>query len=372
MSEYRPRLSTEEYELVKNFREQHKALAEECDKVGIDVNDVPHYWYKGEHFSIFGKREKESGNKMKAMMEQMIKEVKEHAPVYPIIKRPEVKDAHLAVIDVADPHFGKYASKDETGESYSIAKAESRFFAGIEGLCAKIEKEKLDRIVYIGGNDRLHTDNPFRTTTSGTKQDTDGMWHEAYLSAKRCDVKALEMLLTIADVHFVHCPSNHDFQSGFFLAESIQSHFHNNQNITFDVTPSHRKYFQYGNSLIGTTHGDGAKEIDLSDLMKTECKKGWSLSKYAYWYVHHIHHKDRKAKKGTETIKLEKDAKGLTVLYAGKGIEPEDYAYVEYIRSMSAPDRWHYTNAFCHSPKAVEAFLHHKEYGQVNRFSHLF
>ena len=235
-----------------------------------------------------------------------------------------------------------------------------------------MEREKIDKIVYVGGNDRLHTDNPFGTTTGGTRQDTDGMWHEAFLSAKRCDIGAIERLLTIADVHFVHCPSNHDFMSGFFLADTIKSHFHNNKNITFDTTPIHRKYIQYGSSLIGLTHGDGAKEADLSDLMKTECKKAWSLSEYCYWYVHHIHHKVRNARKGSDKVQLEKDLRGLTVLYTGKEIEPTDYAYVEYVRSMSGTDRWHHQKGFIHSPKAIEMFLHDKEHGQIQRYSHLF
>jgi hypothetical protein len=32
------------------------------------------------------------------------------------------------------------------------------------------------KILFIGGNDILHVDTPKRTTTSGTSQDTDGMW----------------------------------------------------------------------------------------------------------------------------------------------------------------------------------------------------
>jgi hypothetical protein len=58
-------------------------------------------------------------------------------------------------------------------------------------------------------------------------------------------------------------PSNHDYQSGFFLADVISSWFRNNKNITFDCSIAHRKYFAYGTSLIGTTHGDGAKANDL-------------------------------------------------------------------------------------------------------------
>ena len=63
-------------------------------------------------------------------------------------------------------------------------------------------------LMEVRGNDILHTDNAKRTTTSGTSQDTDGMWYENYLTAKDVMIKVLEKLITVADVHFLFCPSN--------------------------------------------------------------------------------------------------------------------------------------------------------------------
>jgi len=48
-------------------------------------------------------------------------------------------------------------------------------------------------------------------TTSGTPQDTDGMWYDNFMLAKKLYVDVLEMILSVADVHFVYNPSNHDF-----------------------------------------------------------------------------------------------------------------------------------------------------------------
>jgi hypothetical protein len=275
-------------------------------------------------------------------------------------------------VDPADIHFGKYSTKSETGEDTSTITTKERFIQGIDGIIAKIQGYKFDKIIYVGGNDILHTDNAIGTTTSGTRQDVSGLWHENYLVAKQATIEAIDKLLTIADVHFLLCPSNHDFTNGFFLADAISSHYHNNQNITFDVSPIHRKYVQYGTSLIGFTHGDGAKEADLSDLLKTECKAAWGISKHAYWYVHHIHHKDKKAWKGSQKVKVEKDYRNITVLHTGLALSAEDYCYVEYVRSLSGTDRWHTTNGFIHAPKAVEAFIHDPLHGQVCRLSHLF
>ncbi len=86
--------------------------------------------------------------------------------------------------------------------------------------------------------------------------------------------------VSLADVHFVFNPSNHDYTHGFFLADCIKTHFRQASNITFDCSLSHRKAFRYGENLIGTTHGDGAKQQDLPLLLATEFPMDWSLTKH--------------------------------------------------------------------------------------------
>jgi len=194
------------------------------------------------------------------------------------------------------------------------------------------------------GNDILHIDTPKRTTTSGTPQDTDGIWYENFLIAKSVYIKAIEMLLQVADVDVHYNPSNHDYTNGFFLADTLKSWFSNCNQVTFNTDISHRKYYRYGNSLIGTTHGDGAKDSDFPLLMAQECKD-WGECKHRYFYIHHIHHKKSK-----------------------------DYGSVcvEALRSPSGTDSWHHRNGYQHSPKAIEAFIHSKQDGQIARITHIF
>mgnify|MGYP003331832918 CR=1 FL=1 len=45
---------------------------------------------------------------------------------------------------------------------------------------------------------------------------------------------------------------------------------------------------------------------------------------------------------------------------------------VEYLRSPSGTDSWHHRNGYQHAPKAIEAFIHSKNFGQVARLTHLF
>lgn len=324
-------------------RVEHKALKSECEKVGIPVEKVGNYWYKGKHFSIHANnRETFSYDDIK---EEIIKQMDEHSPNYPTLEREETKEGHLLVIDPADIHIGKLATTFETGDEYNIEIAKNRVREGVNGIINKAKGFNIEKIVLIIGNDILHIDSPKRITTSGTPQDTDRMWYEGFLEAKKLYVEVIERLIPVANVHVIYNPSNHDYQSGFFLADVIKSWFRLCKNVTFDTSIAHRKYFRWGNNLIGSTHGDGAKMADLPLLMAQEDPEGWCNTKHRYIYTHHLHHYQAK------------DLIGVSV---------------EVLRSPSGTDSWHHRNGFQHAPKSVMGFIHHKEFGQIARFNHYF
>jgi hypothetical protein len=254
------------------------------------------------------------------------------------------EDEHLFVIDPADVHIGKLAKSFETGEDYDNQIAVQRVREGVEGLLQKAKGFKINQILFVGGNDILHIDTPKRTTTSGTDQDTDGMWYTNFLIAKELYIELLTRLIQVANVHFVFNPSNHDYTHGFFLADVIQTYFKDCKNITFDCSIAHRKYYVYGQNLIGTTHGDGGKMDNLPLTMAHE-SSAWSSCKHRYIYIHHFHHK------------ISKDYMGVCL---------------EALRSPSGADSWHHRNQYQHAPKAIEGFIHHPLHGQIARLTHLF
>jgi hypothetical protein len=338
-SEFRPRLDLEEFQLVQ----KHRALKDECELKGIPMEDVNHYWYKGKHFSLHVSNNKGS---LEELRDQIISDMKEYSPVYPKIERKPQNSPHLLVMDPADIHIGKLASSFEAGEEYNTQVAVKRVIDGVMGILNKSSGFNIDKIIFVGGNDVLHIDSPKRQTTGGTPQDTDGMWYDNFLAAKKLYVQVLELLMQVADVHFMFNPSNHDYISGFMLSDSIQSWFRRSENITFDCSMSHRKGFLYGKNLIGTTHGDGAKAQDLPLIMANEFPVWWSKTDHRYVYTHHIHHK------------TSKDYHGCTV---------------ESLRSPSGTDSWHHKKGYgVGGVKAVEGFIHSMDHGQVARLTHIF
>lgn len=331
------------YEAKNLYRAtKNKFINEACEAAGIDANQVKSFWFKNKGVSINVRGEKEDISSLK---DEIIEEMKEYSPVYPKLIRNKSKDGHLLVIDPADIHIGKLASSFEIGEEYNNQIAIKRVKEGVQGLLDKSIGFNIDKILFIIGNDILHIDSPKRVTTSGTPQDTDGMWYDNFLLAKQLYVDVIEMLLPLANVHVQYDPSNHDYTNGFFLADTLRTWFRNNENITFNTSIAHRKYFVYGSNLIATTHGDGAKEADLPLLMAQEAANSWAACPHRYFYTHHIHHK-----------------------------RSRDYGSVcvESLRSPSGTDSWHSKNGYQYNPKAVEAFIHHPIHGQICRITHLF
>jgi len=339
-STVRVRITHEELEQINNYRRLHNDAISQ----GIDPDTVKHAWFKDKNSSMFVKNPNFDSKAKNDFKDELIKDLQNYTPKFPKIKRELSKDAKLLVIDPADVHIGKLADAFETGKEYNSQIAVQRVKEGVQGILNESSGHKIDKILFVGGNDILHTDTPKRCTTSGTPQDTDGMWYRNFMMAKDLYIDILEKLIAVADVHFVFNPSNHDYTNGFFLANVIETYFKNCDNITFDCSIAHRKYFRYHNNIIGTTHGDGAKQNDLPLLMATESGVYSECTK-RYIYIHHIHHK------------ISKDYPGVTI---------------ESLRSPTEADSWHSRNGYQHSPVAIEGFIHHKEYGQISRLTHFF
>jgi hypothetical protein len=332
---------------LKRITDNHEGIYNATNSLDIDNTTVKHLWVKNKEASLFVKNPnyvEQVTQDLDDLRSKLIENLKDYTPKYPKIERSKNTKKKLFVFSPADIHIGKLSSAFETGEDYNNQIAIKRVLEGCIGLLAELQTDSIDKILFVIGNDILHIDNSKRTTTSGTPQDTDGMWFDNFMIARQLYVDIIEIMMSVADVHVVFNPSNHDYTNGFFLAQIIEAHFKDCQNVTFDCSISHRKYFRYGNNLIGTTHGDGAKESDLALLMAHE-SKDWQECKHRYFYIHHFHHK------------ISKDYMSVCV---------------EALRSPSGTDSWHHRNGYQHSPQAVEGFIHCAEHGQLSRLTHLF
>ena len=323
-----------------------KGIFNECENVGIDPEKVKHYWYKGKNYSINVKGADNNVFNYADFKDDFIGSVKDIRPNHiQIIRTKSDEESHCLLIDPADVHINKLCSAFETGEEYNSQIAVQRVKDGVSSIIKKSEGFNIDKIILIVGNDILNTDNTKNSTTKFTPQDTHLKWFDAFLMAKQLYIDIIQTLVAIADLEIVYNVSNHDEMSGFFLMDSLYSWYNEHPNIKFDRSPSHRKYTTYGKNLIGTTHGDGAKQNDLPLLMCHEASEHWHKCKHRYWFTHHVHHK------------ISKDIMSVQI---------------ESLRSPSPADSWHHKSGYQHSPLAIEGFLFHKEFGQVARLTVIF
>ena len=322
-------------------------LRQICEERNLPFEKWGIFWDKTKDSSI-AFYNKAAVEELKNLHQEMVADMKKHAPKYPAVRYKKVTDPHLKLIDVADLHIGKLALALQTGHEYNVEIATKRAHDGVTALIKRSQGFPTERFLFPIGNDILHVDNGNNTTTKGTRQDVDGMAWMHFRIAKRMYVEMIERLLKIAPVDVVFNGSNHDELSGFHLAETLESHFHRAKNITFDIDPIDRKYYQYGKNMIGTQHGDGAKMADLPLLMAVEDRQMWAATDHHYVVIHHLHHW-----KKTEYV-YGKDYPGVTV---------------QHMRSLSAPDPWHAKKGYVGAPQAIDALIFHPEYGQVDHMS---
>lgn len=260
------------------------------------------------------------------------------------------KNENMLLISPNDLHIGKYSHIDEVGESFNMEKAIARLDEGIDGILRLAKNHNVSEITLVIGNDIVHTDTVFGTTTAGTPQDKEGRWWEQFNMAVVSMTRVIDILWASSKkLNIVHVMSNHDYQTGYYLAQCLRAYF-KDYDINWDITANPRKYMLFGKSLLGFTHGDSAKWRDLPLIMAGESKHAWAESDYRYFYLGHIH-----------------STKNISFL-VGEDISS---VLVQHLRSPSGTDAWHKANGYMAQP-AIEGFVICPEKGQIARLTHNF
>lgn len=290
----------------------------------------------------------------------------------PLTFEPRATDAkgeHLLVVDLADVHFGKLCVESETGYTYNRDVARHRVIEGTKALLRGASGFGVGRILFVLGNDILHTEDG-KSTTSNTQQDSDGSYFQMFSDAKSAIQEAILECVKVADVDLVHVMSNHDWRSGWALSQVIAEGFKSHPNVNaseYNMSEIHRKYYGFENNAFLFTHGDGTKEEKLYGHFVQEARQLVSSCKNVYSMLHHVHHKIRK-RRGVDVFQTEKDHNGMTAIMSGSYNVQGVHMNIEYVRSPSPPDGWHDRNGYVNR-QGVECFLFHPRDGMKVRFT---
>lgn len=238
-----------------------------------------------------------------------------------------------------DVHFGKLGWHGEVGENenYDLNIAKKRFLDNSYAYLNDIKNQDIERILYVIGQDFIHSE-PDGYTVNKTKQDCDGRYQKIFKVACEALIESIDSFKKIAPIDVVLVQGNHSETVEFFLAELIRAYFRNDPDVTVDSSPILRKYYRYGNTLLGLSHGEYEGKR-IWELMPAEAKELWGQTTYHEFLLGHLHH---------------------------ESTQENSSITVRRIPSICGTDAWSKKMGYCMSPKRSMALIYDKENGLEN------
>ncbi len=222
----------------------------------------------------------------------LIEDAKRFAPKYKKLTYPVKKGEFMYEIDLADLHFGKLTWNEETSQDYDISiAAEAAKHATVE-LLGFIEHLQIEKILLPLGNDFFNVNGAGEFTVNGTRQVEDTRWQKTFREGRKLLVEMIDICAQIAPVDILIVPGNHDRERMFYAGDALECWYHNHPNVTVDNRAVLRKYYLFGNSLIGFTHGSEEKFASLPGIMALEQPDLWAKSTHREWHLGDRHHKE--------------------------------------------------------------------------------
>lgn len=335
----------------KTIRKQNKQsgiqeLEDHLISRGLSLKDVKKIklWqnFNGEHrFSIDTKDnwyEKSNAD----LIEEFKKEIQKY--FWPDIAEViEQIDSELcAVISMQDLHLDKITLVSETGNYTDVDSNIKKALGGFKQILKSTMSYKPSKVIFIVGSDAFNANDSRNTTVKGTPQDVHYGWHEQFMKIYNFYRHCIDLiLLEGAQCHVVVVEGNHDADKCFYLGQLLGVTYENNSTVTIDNSRSQRKYFEWGETLLGFAHGDKEKKYinTLPMTMFIENKDKMHKIKYSEILLGDIHHGEK-----YQTLTT-KDFKGCTI---------------RFLRAVSEVGRWELSEGYVGIPKSMDSFVYSK------------
>jgi len=279
------------------------------------------------------------------------KRLAKHAPPIKPMKYKKITDKHMLEVCLFDEHFGKLTWRRESLQDQDLKIAEVMYRNAIEDLLNITQPFPIEKILFPFGHDYFHmNDATFTTPKSGHNLDVDGRLPKIFEVGATSVCKAIERCLEVAPVHVILVRGNHDGDLSYFLATVLKAYFRNDKNITVDTETLARKYYRYGNTLLGMCHmaSRGLKPERLGAIMAKEAKADFALTTHHEWHVGHTHRASQ---------------------YDFNPLAEELGFRVRTLPALTATDKWHFEEGYVANYRAAEAYLWHKEKCYVGHFN---
>lgn len=210
----------------------------------------------------------------------------------PTVNKYSSKEGLLFELPIMDLHLGKFSTSDIVKDEYNTQVARDCFNWVIDECIFRIQSQNIDieKVIFPVGSDFFHYDTVATTTTGGTPQDSDRKHQTLFKDGVTLLIDGITKLSNElkVPVEVFYVPGNHDFLSSYHAIMSLWCYFYNNENVTVDLETSPRKYVEFGNCLIGFSHGDKEKKR-IAKLMQVEAAEAWGRTKFREFHLGHLH-----------------------------------------------------------------------------------
>ena len=250
-------------------------------------------------------------------------------------------------ISLSDIHLGLRAFAGDSDVDWNIFDAEAMTMEVLEKLLILAEPYgPFERVILPFGNDFLHSDNVYNTTTAGTIQPEADAWKHSLIRGEYLAIAMIDRLLKVAPVKVYSVPGNHAMHTEISMARTLFAWYHNNENVDIDAGFSSFKFHDYGVNLIGFEHGHSIRQtLRLAGLMANSCRLLWEKARYCEWHLGDQHRK----------------GSGRPSTMAEQGVS------VEFLPSLVPANSWHKIHAFNYQKRAGMAFVWDKTAGPIAR-----
>lgn len=286
----------------------------------------------------------------------LLDKIESKSPICPKIDfntksvRDRIKSRHIKrelEISLSDIHLGLRAYAGDSDVDWNVFDAEAMTMEVLEKLIILAEPYgPFERIIMPFGNDFLHSDNVYNTTTAGTVQPEADAWKHTLIRGEYLGIAMIDRLKKVSPVKVYIVPGNHAMHTEICMGRTLFAWYHNDENVEIDAGFSSFKFHDYGVNLIGFEHGHSIRQtLRLAGLMANSCRLLWEKARYCEWHLGDQHRK----------------GSGRPSTMAEQGVS------VEFLPSLVPANSWHKIHAFNYQKRAGMAFVWDKTAGPIAR-----
>lgn len=195
----------------------------------------------------------------------------------------------MPAIFIGDAHIGMRAFGKETKHhDFDTGIAVAQLRDAVDYLTDRAAPAEVGLLVDVG--DYTHSDNHSSTTTAGTPLDVDtrhrSTMYQAAMTMRYMIGKMMEKCKT---VHVAIARGNHNENVAPAIELMLSFYYENEPRVRILPTNSKYHYIEYGNWLIGVTHGDTQKADALAGSMARDMAQAWGRTTHRLWATGHYH-----------------------------------------------------------------------------------